>query len=266
MASVSVVDVAPISGTESRQLLFAAKDAEGDTIALSPGSGIWSLVDGGDNLTLTADGIATGKQSGYANVRVTVDGVVSEIFRVAVQNDPNGDQNMINFDDLDTVDYNAGTPVSEEARLSDRYLNTLGIRFSSTPGYVAVVRLLPNDSPSPFNAISPVSADGLVTYANEDPIVITFFDPKNPTVKGGTKSLAFTSDKDGRATTNMVATAYDALGNVVDTEVVPDTGGAIITVESETANIHSVVITGADGNQDGVSFDDFAFGPVVPVE
>jgi hypothetical protein len=47
----------------------------------------------------------------------------------------------LDFDSLPSMTYFSGNPVPAEAQLSDQYLSTDGIRFSSISNYVAVVDL-----------------------------------------------------------------------------------------------------------------------------
>ncbi|RYG44867.1 hypothetical protein EON79_13970 [bacterium] len=263
--TVQVVSPGAFVGTETRQLQFLAKDDNDAIIALSPGSATWTLVEGSDHLSLTADGIATGKTSGYATVRVSVDGATSAPLRLEVDNDPDGAPTTLNFDDLPSVSHFAGTEITDEAKLSDRYLNTLGIVFSSTPGYVSVTNLPQGDAPSSPNGISGATADGRVAHGQADPIVISFFDPKNPTEKAVVKSFSCAKDNDGIASQNIVATAYDVNGEVIAVSTTPDTLGAIVSVSSTVPAIHRIVLIGSVGDHNGISFDDIAFTPVVPV-
>lgn len=72
-------------GDGPTQLLFTAKDAGGQTVAVSAGSATWSLVDGSEGvINLTPDGKATPLTNGSAYVRVTVDGVTSMDSQVQV--------------------------------------------------------------------------------------------------------------------------------------------------------------------------------------
>jgi len=74
-------------GTTS-QLGFSARAADNSIVAVSPGSAIWSQVDGSNVLTLTTDGMATAVDFGTSNVRVAVDGVTSASAAVTVPAPP----------------------------------------------------------------------------------------------------------------------------------------------------------------------------------
>lgn len=64
-------------GTNNVQLAFATTDANGNTVAVTPGSAIWSISSGGTFITLTKDGICDAVASGTAEVVATVDGIAS---------------------------------------------------------------------------------------------------------------------------------------------------------------------------------------------
>lgn len=70
------------------QLTFTARDAGNALVPVSPGSAMWTQVDGGDVMSLTQDGIAEGitqlAEGGVSHVRVTVDGVQSTSTAVMV--------------------------------------------------------------------------------------------------------------------------------------------------------------------------------------
>lgn len=90
--AVDANQTVPMPGTT--QLTFTAKNTEGATITISPGSAGWAVVDGADILSVTPDGIATGLKSGTAHVKVNVDGVSSPVVAVTVPEPPafqNGD-------------------------------------------------------------------------------------------------------------------------------------------------------------------------------
>jgi hypothetical protein len=78
--AVHAVTVAPgqiLTIGQSLQLTYSATDAQGNAVAVTPGSETWSLVDGAAVISLSPDGIATALAPGRATVRVTLDGVVS---------------------------------------------------------------------------------------------------------------------------------------------------------------------------------------------
>ncbi|MBS1708818.1 MAG: hypothetical protein JSS65_08880 [Armatimonadetes bacterium] len=72
------------SGSASTQLTFTATDSHGAAVAVTPGSALWAVTNGSQNLTLTADGVATPVAVGQATVKATVDGIVSSFFAIDV--------------------------------------------------------------------------------------------------------------------------------------------------------------------------------------
>jgi hypothetical protein len=262
---VTVVPGQHLTAGTTETLAFNALDDEGSIVAVSPGSAFWTLVNGnGGVLELSQDGIATANTRGTAQVRVTVDGVTSETIDVQVDADPNGDVTVLSFDDLTAVGSTAGTEVSEAARLSDRYLSAQGISFSSGGSYVSVVQLGSEATSSGENGIGGSTADGKVTYGRANPIVFTFFDPLNPTVKGVTKTFSLTTDKVGKPGNTMRLEAYDVNGNLIALDEEADTGGVVLSVPVDNPAIHRVVFLGSPDDNDGVAVDDVTFGPVVP--
>ena len=87
VTQVTVDDGGSFVRGEVRQLTFTSKDNEGHIVAVSPGSAHWTVV-GGNALTVTDDGIATGVELGNSGVRVDVDGAVSPIRDFAVASPP----------------------------------------------------------------------------------------------------------------------------------------------------------------------------------
>ncbi|AIE85402.1 Ig domain protein, group 2 domain protein [Fimbriimonas ginsengisoli Gsoil 348] len=85
----TVAVVAPptltVGQASGMQLEAATKDASNATVAVSAGSFKWNVVTGGDNLTVTADGIATPINAGMATVTATVDGITSAAQTVTIQ-------------------------------------------------------------------------------------------------------------------------------------------------------------------------------------
>ncbi len=106
---ISEVTALPSSVTvngDPVQLEFVAKDAGGFTVAITPGSAVWSIASGAANLGLTADGLATALMPGSATVQATVDGTTSNVATVTVLS------NSLSTVDIDAVDV-AYDPVSD---------------------------------------------------------------------------------------------------------------------------------------------------------
>lgn len=77
VATVDITTNQTLNIGETRQLTFAARDAAGNLLAVTPGSAFWQVTSGQNSLSVTTDGIATGLSAGTAGVGVTVDGVQS---------------------------------------------------------------------------------------------------------------------------------------------------------------------------------------------
>lgn len=77
VSTVRVDDVSVEVGSGETQLLFSAKDASGNLIAVTPGSASWSLTAGNDRVSLSEDGVVTPGAVGTAKVRASVDGIAS---------------------------------------------------------------------------------------------------------------------------------------------------------------------------------------------
>jgi hypothetical protein len=82
--SVAVADRTFALGDQPSQLDFSARDADGNVIAVTPGSAIWSVVSGSDVASVSADGVLTPMGLGTATVRATVDGVASNTATITV--------------------------------------------------------------------------------------------------------------------------------------------------------------------------------------
>ena len=84
--SVAVVPATLAVGAPASQLAFTALDVANNTVAVSTGSGKWTLNSGGAVLGLTQDGMGTPKSAGTAKVIVAVDGITSPEGTITVQN------------------------------------------------------------------------------------------------------------------------------------------------------------------------------------
>ena len=100
---------------------------------------------------------------------------------------------IVNFDTLPGMLNSPGSTVPAESQLSDAFLSTIGVFFSSAAGFVAVVDHSPYPTVSPPNVISGVTSDGLQSFGT--PIEISFFDPNHPETKGVTDSVTIRGDQ-----------------------------------------------------------------------
>jgi hypothetical protein len=167
----------------------------------------------------------------------------------------------IDFEGLAGMD-NAIVPVPAASQLSDQYLSTLGVRFSSGSPYVAVVNLGLFHTTSGINGIGGSTPEGLLTYDAMFPIVATFFDPNDPTTPATTDLVSLRIDFAATSGLNVTLNAFDLHGQLISSFVTPDVGGA--TLQVSAPGIHSVQFIGTTDNT-GAAVDDFEFNPLVPV-
>src|SRR6266496_813089 len=166
----------------------------------------------------------------------------------------------IDFESLPGMD-NAIVPGPAASQLSDQFLSTLGVRFSSGSPYVAVVNL-GGYATSGINAVGGSTPGGLMTYDAAFPIVATFFDPADPAHPATTDRVSLRIDRAGTSGLNVSLLAFDLEGRLIRSFVTPDVGGA--TLEVSAPGIHSVQFIGTTDST-GAGIDDFTFDPVVPV-
>jgi hypothetical protein len=165
---------------------------------------------------------------------------------------------VINFDDLPATNYVSGHVVEPFARLSDQYQSTLGVTFSSSAGYVAVVNLGLGSATSGTNGIGGVTPDNILTYNRNYPVTAWFTDPSDASIKVSTDYVSLRGDLWGSAEFATL-NGYDVDGNLVATTTVSDIGGATLTLSTLTPLIHSVTFLGSSTNEDGIAVDDFTF-------
>jgi PEP-CTERM motif-containing protein len=180
----------------------------------------------------------------------------------------------IDFDSLPGMLNSPGTSVPLASQLSDQFLSTLGVSFSSQANYVAVVEhSTPPGCPGPSvcptvsmpNVIGGVKSDGTLSYGT--PITISFFDLTNPTIKGITDFVSIRGDMIPLPGASATIEAFDALGQSLGSVSAFDsTVGLTLSINAQ--GIHSLVLTqnSAGGPYDGtIGFDNLQFnGPQVP--
>jgi hypothetical protein len=169
---------------------------------------------------------------------------------------------VIDFEGLDAMTFFSGNPIPDSARLSDAFLPTHGVRFSSGSPYVAVVDLGVGHATSGTNGIGGSTPAGVLTYDRQYPIVISFFDPGNPSVPAVTDFVSVRGDNGGSGLP-ITLNAFDVEGNLIASFTTVDAGGATLTVAA--VGIHSVQFVGTRDEEGGVALDDLTFNPVTPV-
>lgn len=163
---------------------------------------------------------------------------------------------ILNFDELQGMAYWPPILIPEESRLSDQYLSTCGVVFSSGAPFVAVHNQGVGHAPSPPNGISGSRPDGWYTNSSEFPIVAKFFYPDNPAQKATTNYVSITTDLLGTSPLSTTLKAFDVNGNEIGSVTKPDTGGAVLSLS--VAGIHEVRFIGTT-DWNGVGIDNFTF-------
>jgi hypothetical protein len=155
-----------------------------------------------------------------------------------------------------------GAPVPSGAQLSDQYLATDGVLFSSGAGFAAVANHGFNIyTPSAPNLIGGTNPDGTLNYAAT--ITASFFTTANTNTLATTTSVSVVGDLLGLGSGTVTLSAFDYLGNllgsITDTDDKPPGTGPVLSLSF--AGIHSVTFSGTSGT---VGFDNFQFGALTP--
>ena len=82
---VAITSPSNITVGQSADLGLSATDGNGSAVAVSTGSAIFTLVSGGEAISLTPDGKLTAKAVGVAQVTASLDGKTSEPFSIEVR-------------------------------------------------------------------------------------------------------------------------------------------------------------------------------------
>lgn len=133
----------------------------------------------------------------------------------------------------------ASAPIG--ARLSNQYLASDGVSFSSGAGFAAVAdHGYPDLTPSKPNIIGGTNADGTLDYAAS--ITASFFTVANPLVLATTDSVTVLGDLHGLGSGTVTLSAFDYLGNLLGVATATDDKplgtGPVSTLN--LAGIHSV--------------------------
>jgi hypothetical protein len=167
---------------------------------------------------------------------------------------------VLNFDTLTAMNsFPPGPAIPLDARLSDAFLSTFGVKFSSGSPYVPVV-FVDGVTASPPNGIGGASPAGNLTYERAFPIVARFFDPSNSARPATTDFVSLRGDLSGQGEA-VTLNGFDVNNHLIASMTTIDSGGETLTLSKP--GMHSVVFLGThDG--DGVVVDDFTFNPVTP--
>lgn len=155
-----------------------------------------------------------------------------------------------------------GSTVQASSQLSNQYLASNGVSFTSGAGYAALV-IHGSPTASNPNIIGGTSSSGTLDYLV--PITISFFDVSDTSVKAETDFFKIQGDWHPLGLGEVFATAYDATGQILGTT--SDTDDKVFGVSGPVLQfgfdgIHSVEISGNTGT---VGFDNLEFGVLTPV-
>jgi len=149
-----------------------------------------------------------------------------------------------------------GQPVPSDpagdARLSIQLRDSHGVTFTSTAGYVALVRLGGGHATNGVNGIGGVNAAGALNY--DSPIGIRFTLGGDPAI---TDFVSIKGDLQGGVGT-VTMKAFDVNNTLVGIVTAPNTGGVELSLRAD--NIHYVEITQEAGAF--IAFDDLQFNPL----
>ncbi|MBI3464477.1 MAG: cadherin-like domain-containing protein, partial [Planctomycetes bacterium] len=169
---------------------------------------------------------------------------------------PDAQSVVINFDTLSGMANSPGAAIPVVSRLSDQFLTTHGVVFSSGNSYVPVVNLRLGHATSGPNGIGGSTSTGALTYSAAWPIVARFFDPSNSNVPAATDFVSLRGDFLPTSGGTLRLEAYDFNRALLAATAVAEAAG--VTLSLSTPGIHSVRIIG----NGSTGFDDFTFNRV----
>jgi len=168
---------------------------------------------------------------------------------------------IIDFEGFGTMPFfDVQNPIPPHARLSDAFLFTHGVRFSSGSPFVAVVDLGVGHATSGTNGIGGSTPTGVLTYDRNFPIVVTFFEPSNPSSPAVTDFVSVRGDLHGEGQ-SITLNAFDVDGNLIVSFTTTNVDGVTLSVSAP--GIHSVQFIGTE-DEHGVALDDLTFNSVTP--
>ena len=165
---------------------------------------------------------------------------------------------VLDFEGLKGMTFWSRSPIPPESRLSDAFLRTYGVQFSSGNSYVAVVENGIDHAVSGKNGIGGATSNNMLTYDSQIPVVARFFDPANPAIAGVTDFVSARGDLWGSGLP-VTLKAFDVNGNLLTEASTSDSGGETLVVSSP--GIHSIEFHGTIDDA-GVALDDFTFNRV----
>jgi len=158
-----------------------------------------------------------------------------------------------------------GDPIPGSSQLYDQ-LSSLDVLFTSGSSYVAVVDLGTGHATSGVNGIGGSTSDGLLTYNQNFPITVSFFDNGNTSVPAITDFVSIRGDNHTTSGLPVWLYAFDLHDNLIGSDIAHDIGGVgvTLTLQVSTPGIHYVQFFGTNGEGGSVAFDDLRFNTPVP--
>lgn len=158
---------------------------------------------------------------------------------------------LLEFEDFPAMSNSPGAVIPTASRLSDFYLATHGVRFSSGSAFVAVVNHGAN-TPSGRNILGGSTLDGRLTYLSTFPVEAAFFDPTG-SVKYVVTAVSVRGDLRPIPGSKTLE-AYDVDGNLLGSDTQPDSNPAPLAVNA--AGIHRIRMFSQSAT---IGFDDLRF-------
>jgi hypothetical protein len=187
-------------------------------------------------------------------------------FAAAVLAAPATASTVIDFESFTAMNNSPGSAVPVASQLSNQLLSSLGVKFSSLGGYVAVVNHVPGCpacTPSPPNIIGGTAADGTLSYSA--PITASFFSTANPSVKRVTNFVTVAMDKFPLGSGSATLEVYGVSGNLLAAVSAPDTGPIGTPTVLGLLNVPGIHSVRFFSDNATVGFDDFTFGTLTGI-
>ena len=164
---------------------------------------------------------------------------------------------LIDFEQVPGMSNAPGATIPEQSRLSDAYLTSHGVRFSSGSPFVAVV-VHGGSTPSGTQIIGGSTPEGRLTYQNTFPIVAEFFDATG-VVPYAVSTVSIMGDLSCISGTKTLE-AFDVHGTMLGSVQQPDCNFAPMVINA--AGIHRVRMYSQSAT---VGFDDLRFDTPAPI-
>jgi hypothetical protein len=164
---------------------------------------------------------------------------------------------LLTFEDFPGMSNSPSAVIPASSRLSDFYLATHGVRFSSGAPFVAVV-IHGSNTPSGVQLLGGSTPEGRLSYLQQFPIDASFFD-----AAGATRFVVSTVSVRGDLTPipgTKTLEAYDLAGVLLDSDTQLDSSPLPLAVAA--AGIHRVRMYSSSAT---IGFDDLRFDtPIAP--